>query len=229
MFRLPVTFALLAALAAAPALAVTPAKASAKPAAAAANPALRNPAAANAKAPDLYKVRFKTSKGNVVFEVHRDWSPAGADRFYNLVKIGYFKDIAFFRAVSGFMVQFGIHGDPEMNKVWRAATIPDDPMGKASNSRGMLTFAKTGMPNSRSVQFFVNYGNNANLDRMGFTPIGKVVEGLESTIDKINTEYGEGQPRGRGPDQGRLQMEGNAYLKAEYPRMDYILSAELVP
>ena len=164
-----------------------------------------------------------------MFEVHRDWSPNGADRFYNLVKAGYFKDIAFFRAVAGFMVQFGIHGDPELNAIWRPATITDDPMGKASNERAMLTFAKTGMPNSRSVQFFINYTNNANLDRMGFTPIGKVIEGMDSTVDKINTEYGEGQPRGKGPEQGRLQMEGNAYLKAEFPRMDYIQSAELVP
>ena len=189
--------------------------------------AMHDPSKATEKAPDQYKVKLHTSKGDIVIEVHRDWSPNGGDRLYNLVKIGYFQDVAFFRAVKDFMVQFGIHGDPTVNAVWRPASVNDDPPGKQSNTRGMVTFAKTGAPNSRSVQLFINYKDNAMLDGMGFTPIGKVVEGMD-VVDQINTEYGEGAPRGQGPDQMRLQGEGNKYLKADFPRMDYILNATVV-
>lgn len=191
------------------------------------HPALHDPSKATEKAPDQFKVKLHTSKGDIVIEAHRDWSPNGADRLYNLVKIGYFQDVAFFRAVQDFMVQFGIHGDPTVNSVWRESTVNDDPPGKQTNSRGMVTFAKTGRPNSRSVQLFINYKDNAALDGMGFTPVGKVVEGMD-VVDKINTEYGEGAPRGMGPDQMRVQTEGNKYLKADFPRMDYILSATIV-
>jgi peptidyl-prolyl cis-trans isomerase A (cyclophilin A) len=178
------------------------------------------------KAPDTFKVQFNTTKGKIVIDVNRSLSPNGADRFYNLVKSGYFKDIAFFRVVPGFMCQFGIHGDPAIAAKWRAANIQDDPV-KGSNKRGTVTFATAG-PNTRTTQFFINFGDNSPLDGQGFSPFGSVVEGMD-IVDKINGEYGEGAPRGRGPDQGRIQMEGNAYLKKDFPNLDYIKSATVLP
>ncbi len=204
--------------AAAPAAASIPAAAS--------NPALLSPETATAKAPDVYKVKLDTTKGPVVIAVTRAWSPLGADRFYNLVKIGYYDDVAFFRVLGGFMAQVGIHGDPAVNVKWRGARFPDDPTGVKSNKRGMVTFATAG-PQSRTSQIFFNYGDNSNLDSMGFTPFGQVVEGLEN-LDKLYGGYGEGAPSGPGPDQGRVQNEGNAYLKSSYPKLDYIKSARLV-
>jgi peptidyl-prolyl cis-trans isomerase A (cyclophilin A) len=192
------------------------------------SPALMNPSAAKEKAPNVYKVKFSTTKGDFTVEVHRDWAPEGADRFYNLVKIGYFNDVAFFRVVKGFMVQFGIHGNPEVNRAWRSARIQDDPTGKQSNTRGMVTFATAG-PNTRTTQIFINYDNNARLDSMGFAPFGKVVGDGMKVVDAIEGMYGEGAPAGRGPAQGRIQNEGNAYLKAEFPKLDYIKSATIVP
>lgn len=189
------------------------------------NPALLDPSKATGKAPEKFRVKLETTEGPVVIEVTRAWSPNGADRFYNLVKIGFFEDIAFFRVIPGFMAQFGIHGDPKVSRAWRNANIPDDRVVE-SNRRGTLTYAKTNAPNSRSTQFFINFGNNANLDRMGFSPIGEVVEGME-VVDSIH-KVGEGAPRGPGPHQGRIQSQGNAYLKAEYPDLDYIESAEIV-
>ena len=186
-----------------------------------------DPSTAKETAPAVYKAKLSTTKGDFVIEVHRDWAPAGADRFYNLVKSGYFTDVAFFRVIKGFMVQFGIHGAPAMNATWRDAKIPDDPSGKQSNARGMVTFATSG-PSSRTVQLFINYGDNRNLDSMGFTPIGKVSQGMD-VVDAIEGQYGEGAPSGRGPSQGRLQAEGNAYLKAQFPKLDYIKSAAIVP
>jgi len=182
------------------------------------------PANATAAAPETFKARFKTTKGDFVIEAHRSWAPRGADRFYNLVKIGYFKDVAFFRVIQGFMVQFGIHGDPALSAQWRPANIPDDPVTQ-SNGRGFITFAMAG-PNTRTTQLFINFGNNANLDGMGFPPFGRVVSGMD-VVDKIYNGYGEGAPRGRGPDQNRIQMQGNSYLKKDFPQMDYILSASL--
>lgn len=194
---------------------------------AAKSPALLEPAQATATAPAVYKVKMSTTKGNFVIEVHRDWAPLGADRFFNLVKIGYFTDVAFFRVVKGFMVQFGIHGDPAVNRAWRGANIKDDPTGKQSNTRGMVTFAMGG-PNTRTNQIFVNYADNSRLDAMGFPPFGKVVDGMK-VVDAIEGEYGEGAPSGRGPNQGRVQNEGNAYLKTDFPKLDYIKSASIVP
>ena len=160
-----------------------------------------------------------------MIQVNRDWSPNGADRFYNLVKIGYFKDVVFFRAIPNFMIQFGIHGDPAVNEKWKDANIQDD-AGKqgVSNEVGYLTYAKTDLPHSRSVQFFINLGNNARLDSMGFTPIGKVVEGMDNFM-KLNTEYGENKPA----DQGSFQSQGNPYILKEYPNLDMIKSAEIIP
>jgi peptidyl-prolyl cis-trans isomerase A (cyclophilin A) len=189
-------------------------------------PAFADPAKLTEKAPETFKVRFDTTKGAFTIEVTRSLSPNGADRFYNLVRSGYFKDIAFFRVIPGFMCQFGIHGDPNVSAKWRAAAIPDDAV-KGSNTRGTITFATAG-PNTRTTQLFINFGDNRNLDGMGFSPFGKVTEGMD-VVDKINGEYGEGAPNGRGPHQGRVQMEGNAYLKKDFPNLDYIKSATLIP
>ena len=208
---------------AAPAKEATPAK-EAKPAAAAGD--FADPSKLKEKAPESFKVKFDTTKGEITIQVQRSLSPNGVDRFYNLVKSGYFKDIAFFRVIPGFMGQFGIHGDPKVSAKWRDANIQDDPV-KGSNIEGSICFAKSGAPNSRSTQFFISLGNNSRLDRDGFSPFGKVVEGMD-VMKKINGEYGEGAPNGRGPDQQRVQMEGNAYLKKDFPNLDYIKSASIV-
>jgi peptidyl-prolyl cis-trans isomerase A (cyclophilin A) len=194
--------------------------------AATASPDFDDPSKLTATAPDTFKAQFNTTKGKIVIEVTRSQSPNGADRFYKLVKSGYFTDTAFFRVVSGFMVQFGIHGDPAIAAKWREANIPDDPV-KGSNERGTITFATAG-PGTRTTQLFINFGNNTFLDGQGFSPFGKVVEGMD-VVDKINSEYGEGAPGGNGPNQGRIQMEGNAYLKKDFPNLDYIKSASIVP
>jgi len=192
-----------------------------------ANQKLMNPAALNAQAPATYKVKFQTSKGDFVIEVTRAWAPNGADRFYNLVKNGYYNGARFFRVIKDFMVQFGINGDPAVNTVWQKANIPDDPV-QQSNTRGMVTFATAG-PNTRTTQVFINYADrNAGLDGQGFAPFGKVVEGME-VVDALYADYGEGAPQGMGPDQGRSQSEGNAYLTKSFPNLDYIKTATIMP
>ncbi|OHB77026.1 MAG: hypothetical protein A2Z34_08795 [Planctomycetes bacterium RBG_16_59_8] len=175
--------------------------------------------------PAAYKVTFATSKGEFVIEVHREWAPHGADRFYELVQAKFYDDCRFFRVLSGFMAQFGINGDPQTMSRWREAPIPDDRVTQ-SNTRGMVTFATAG-PNTRTTQLFINYGNNSRLDGMGFSPFGKVVEGM-NVVDLLYSGYGEGAPSGRGPDQGRLQSEGNAYLIEDFPKLDDIKTARLV-
>lgn len=187
---------------------------------------LRNPLALVEQAPATFKVTFDTTKGPIAIEVTREWAPRGADRFYNLVKNGFFTDVRFFRVIPGFMAQFGIHGDPAVSAAWRPAQINDDPV-KQSNKRGTITFATAG-PNTRTTQFFINFGDNMALDKQGFAPFGRVVTGMD-IVDKIYGGYGEGAPRGRGPDQGRLQSEGNAYLAKDFPRLDYIKSATITP
>jgi peptidyl-prolyl cis-trans isomerase A (cyclophilin A) len=186
--------------------------------------ALKAPATLREQAPATYNVTFDTSAGAFTVQVTRAWAPLGADRFYNLVKNGYYNGARFFRVIPGFMVQFGINGDPALNRAWQTARIQDDPV-KQSNTRGMVTFAHAG-PNSRTTQVFINFGNNAALDRDGFPPFGRVTSGMD-VVDKINGEYGEGAPRGRGPDQGRVQAEGNAYLTKEFPKLDYIKTATI--
>jgi len=185
---------------------------------------LANPAALHEQAPPVYKARFDTTKGAFVIEVHRDWAPNGADRFYNLVKNGFYDNVRFFRVISGFMVQFGIHGDPKISAPWREAQLKDDPV-KQSNRRGYITYAMAG-PNTRTSQVFINFGDNGSLDSQGFSPFGRVVTGME-VVDKLNAEYGEGAPRGRGPDQSRMQMEGNAYLMKDFARLDYVKKATI--
>ena len=185
-----------------------------------------NPAALTATAPDTFKAEFVTTKGNFTVEVDRALSPNGADRFYNLVRSGFFSDVAFFRVIPGFMCQFGIHGDPAVAAKWRDANIPDDAV-QGSNTRGAITFATAG-PGTRTTQLFINFGDNVGLDGQGFSPFGKVTDGMD-VVDKINSEYGEGAPNGRGPDQGRIQNEGNSYLKKDFPDLDYIKSASVIP
>jgi peptidyl-prolyl cis-trans isomerase A (cyclophilin A) len=185
---------------------------------------LANPAALAEQAPATYKAKFDTSKGVFIVEVQREWAPNGADRFYNLVKNGFYDNVRFFRVISGFMVQFGINGDPKISSTWREARIRDDAV-KQSNKRGFITFATAG-PNTRTTQVFINFADNAGLDRQGFSPFGQVTSGM-NVVDSLNSEYGEGAPRGRGPDQGRLQQEGNAYLSREFPRMDFVKKATI--
>jgi len=192
------------------------------------NAALKNPAALKEMAPATYNVDFDTSVGMVVVEVRREWAPNGADRFYNLVKNGYFDDVRFFRVVPNFMVQFGISGDPALNSVWREARIPRDPV-KQSNTRGFLTFAMQGGPSgpdTRTTQVFINFGDNSPLDAQGFAPFGRVTKGMD-VVDKIYSGYGEGAPSGKGPDQSRVQSQGNAYLSKDFPKLDYIKKATI--
>lgn len=188
---------------------------------------LLDPASAelNARAPESFRVRFETTRGEFTVAVHREWAPQGADRFYNLVRAGFYDDVRFFRVLSGFVAQFGISGDPSVSAAWRTATIPDDPVSE-SNTRGRLTFATSG-PDSRTTQLFINYADNSQLDDMGFAPIGEVVEGME-VVDSLYAGYGEGAPRGQGPDQGRIQAQGNDYLRESFPSLDHIIEATIV-
>jgi peptidyl-prolyl cis-trans isomerase A (cyclophilin A) len=189
--------------------------------------ALDKPESLDEKASDVYRTRFATSKGDFVIEVHRDWAPVGADRFHNLVKNGYYNETRFFRVVRGFMAQIGIHGKPEMNNIWRDQRIADDPV-KKSNLRGFVSFATAG-PNTRTTQFFINFtDSNSRLDSMGFAPFGQVVSGMD-VVDALYAEYGEGAPQGRGPNQGLIQSEGNAYLLRDFPQLDYVKEATILP
>jgi len=177
------------------------------------------PAAAD-PAPATYQVLFETSKGNFTVEIHREWAPNGADRFQQLVESGFYDDTRFFRVLPGFMVQWGINGDPDIQKNWVDAMIKDDPVRK-SNLRGFITYAKSGRPNSRTSQVFINFGDNSRLDRDGFAPFGQVVDGMD-VVDAISSQYGE------RPDQGRVQSSGNAYLNKSFPGLDYIKKAIIV-
>ena len=197
-----------------------------KPVAAPRSAALLDPSLATERAPDTFRAKLQTSKGAFVLKVTRAWAPNGADRFYNLVRIGFYDGTRFFRAVDGFMVQFGISGDPAINAKWRQAGIADEPVVQ-SNKRGFVTFAKGG-PNTRTTQVFINYVDNARLDAMGFPAFGEVVEGME-IVDALYKGYGEGAPSGKGPNQGRIQTEGNAYLAQEFPLLDGIEQATIIP
>ncbi|MEM9071349.1 MAG: peptidylprolyl isomerase [Myxococcota bacterium] len=203
----------------------TPTPVEAPPAQANLDPRLLNPRGATEQAPARYAVELDTTKGPVIIDVTRAWSPNGADRFYNLVKIGYFSDIAFFRVIEGFMAQGGIHGNPRVNAAWRDANIQDDPAAGQSNTRGMVTYAMGG-PNTRTTQFFINYGNNSRLDPMGFTPFGRVRD--MRAVDAFYKGYGDGPPGGRGPQQGRIQRQGNSFLREGFPELDYIRSARIL-
>jgi peptidyl-prolyl cis-trans isomerase A (cyclophilin A) len=186
------------------------------------HPAMTDPSKAKEKAPDTFKARFETTKGDLVFECTREWAPNGVDRFYNLVRIGFFDDVALFRVVKGFVVQWGIHGDPKVSAKWRDANLPPDPV-KQSNTRGMLTYAMAGSPDTRSTQLFLNYGDNKNLDAMGFAPICRIIEGMD-VAEKFYGDYGEALTDA----QGAIQMQGNAYLRSKWPKLDYIKTATIV-
>jgi cyclophilin family peptidyl-prolyl cis-trans isomerase len=183
---------------------------------------LLRPASLNQKAPATYRARFVTTKGSFVVEVARAWAPLGADRFYNLVKNGFYTDASFFRVLPGFVVQFGISARPAVSNAWKDAKIQDDPVTQ-SNLRGYLTFATSG-PNTRTTQIFINLANNPRLDGMGFAPFGKVVEGMD-VVDSFYSGYGEGAPQGNGPEQGLITSEGKRYLDKNFPKLDSIKSA----
>lgn len=188
----------------------------------AASAALKNPKseAMTLKAPDVCKIIFETTAGDFVMELNRSWAPKGVDRFVNLIENGFYDDCRFFRIVPNFVAQFGISGDPELSKIWREARIADDPV-KRSNTRGFVSFATAG-PNTRTTQVFINFGDNGGLDPQGFAPFGKVIDGMD-VVDKLYAGYAN-----PGPDQGRLQYEGNAYLDAGFPKLDYIKKAYLM-
>jgi peptidyl-prolyl cis-trans isomerase A (cyclophilin A) len=184
---------------------------------------LKNPAALNEQAPATYRARFETSQGVFVIEAHRDWAPNAADRFYNLVKNGFYDNARFFRVLSGFMAQFGLNGDPDIQRAWTYAGLPDEPT-KQSNTRGFVSFARESSPNSRYTMVFINYKDNSYLDGEGFPPFGQVVTGMD-IVEKLYSGYG----RTNVPDQRRITSEGNAYLAAEYPKLDVIKRASITP
>ena len=194
------------------------------PAADAAKAKLKNPAAFTEKAPSTYKAKFETSKGAFVLTVRREWAPLGADRFFNLVSGGFFDDCRFFRVLDDFMAQVGINGTPAVQSAWKDARIQDDPV-KGSNKRGFASFATAG-PGTRTSQFFINFKDNSTLDKSGFAPFGEVTAGMD-IVDKLYSGYGEGGPRGKGPEQGKIQAEGNTYLMKDFPKLDYIKKATI--
>ncbi|MGZ8457236.1 MAG: peptidylprolyl isomerase [Gemmatirosa sp.] len=177
-------------------------------------------------APDTFAVRFETTQGAFTVQFIRAWAPRGADRAYYLVKSGFYDSTRFFRVLPRFVAQFGAHGSPSVNRVWETRTFPDDPV-RHSNARGTVSFATAG-PNTRTTQMFVNLGANARLDRLGFAPVGRVTDGLARVVDSLYGGYGEGPPRGKGPDQDRLAAQGNIYLQREFPRLDFIVTARVV-
>jgi peptidyl-prolyl cis-trans isomerase A (cyclophilin A) len=185
-----------------------------------------NPRAERIAAPDTFVVRFATTRGNFDVQFIRSWAPRGADRVYYLVRNQYYDGVRFFRVLPGFVAQFGESGDPAIAKLWDVRTIQDDPV-KQSNTRGMVTFATAG-PNTRTTQLFVNYANNARLDRLGFAPLGRVIEGGMRVVDSLYSGYGEGPPKGKGPDQDRMAAEGEKYLEKNFPKLDRIKSAKIV-
>lgn len=182
--------------------------------------ALIEPERADLTAPDSFDARFETTAGEFVVRVHRDWAPRGADRFFNLVQLGYYDSVYVHRVVPGRVAQFGIHPDPRINYRWSESPIRDDPVQR-SNERGRVTFARSGR-HSRTTQVFVNLGDNSSLDDEGFAPFGEVVDGME-VVDELYDGYGDGPPRGEGPYPARAAAEGNEYFEREFPELDQIL------
>jgi len=173
------------------------------------------------QAPPTFRARFETSQGPFVIEVQREWAPIAADRFYTLVRRGFYDDARFFRVLSGFMTQFGLNGDPKIQGEYALANLLDEPP-KQSNLRGFVSFAKESSPNTRYTMVFINYKDNSYLDADGFAPFGQVVTGME-IVEKLYSGYG----RQNVPDQRRIKSEGNAYLTAEYPKLDFIKTARI--
>ena len=171
---------------------------------------------ADAPPGDVTTVSITTSKGAIVVDVHHSWAPIGAARVDELVAAGFYTDARFFRVISGFVAQFGINGTPATNAMWDAKAITDDPVGQ-SNTRGYLSFAQTSAPNSRTTQLFINTVDNSFLDAMGFAPFAVVTSGMD-VVDKLDAEYGE------SPDQAAITSQGNPYLEANFPNLDYVVS-----
>ncbi len=187
--------------------------------------ALLNPAhfAWDADAPDLFRARFRTTKGDFVIEVHRDWAPIGADRFYNLVRLGFYDDTRVYRIRAGVFAQFGLSGDPAVNAVWYERTIPDDPPGQ-QHLRGRVFLAMRG-PDDRTTQAVISLRDNPDYYEEGFVPFGEIVEGMD-VVDSLYADYGESAGGGmRGGNQGRIVNEGNAHLDADFPLLDRIFRA----
>ncbi len=175
------------------------------------------------KAPPTFRARFETSQGPFIIEVHREWAPLASDRFYTLVKRRFYDEVRFFRVLNGFMAQFGLSGDPKLQAEYASAGLKDEPATQ-SNLRGFVTFAKESMPNTRYTMVFINFKDNSYLDADGFAPFGQVVAGME-IVDKLYSGYG----RQNVPDQRRIKIDGNAYLTAEYPMLDFIKTARIEP
>jgi peptidyl-prolyl cis-trans isomerase A (cyclophilin A) len=182
---------------------------------------LKDPMRLSERAADLFQARFDTSQGTFVVAVEREWAPLAADRFYNLVKNGFYDDARFFRVLDGFMAQFGLHADPTVSAAWRFANLKDEAV-KKSNTRGFVSFARESSPNSRYTMIFINYKDNSYLDADGFAPFGQVVSGMD-VVDRLYSGYG----RQNIPDQRRILREGNAYLLAEYPKLDFVKTATI--
>ncbi len=188
------------------------------------SPELRNPAA-DSRAPDTFRVAFETGKGRFVVEAVRAWAPLGVDRFHHLASIGYYDGDKFFRVVPEFVVQFGMHGEPAVNQAWHDRTIADDPVAQ-SNNEGYVTFAMGG-PATRTTQLFISLKDNTRLDAMGFAPIGRVVEGMD-VVKALYSGYGDGPPRGAGPEQDLIAQRGNDYLNRSFPQLDSIARARVM-
>ena len=189
---------------------------------------LMNPAAFKDEAPATYNVKFDTTAGVFVVKVTRHWAPKAADRFYNLVKNGFYDGIRFHRAVPNFMTQFGVHGNPTVATIWTRAQFTPDPV-KHGNKRMTLTFAMGGKPSTATTQVFINARDNSNLDGQGFAAFGEIVAG-QDVAAKIYTGYGDAPSRGgSGPDNARMAREGSAYLEKEFPKLDYIKQATIEP
>lgn len=176
--------------------------------------------------PDVYRVKLETNKGDIVFEVRKEWAPRAAARFYELVTTGYYDGSRFHRVIRNYFAQFGIHRDPKMSQLWRELRFPDEPV-KKSNKKGSMSFAQLG-PNTRNVQVFLNLKDNVDLDKQGFPAFAQVVEGMD-VAERLYSSYGELQPKGGGPDGVKAELQGNAYLESQFPRLDYIVKASVVP
>jgi peptidyl-prolyl cis-trans isomerase A (cyclophilin A) len=179
------------------------------------------PAAPGVKQPPPaeYHLKFETTKGDIVVEAKREWSPKGSDHFFELVQSGFYDGVKFHRVRYGFIAQFGINGDPRINRLFSSSRIPDDPV-KLKNKRGTICYAKAG-PSSRTTEVFFNLRDNPDLDTAGFSAFGKVIEGLD-VMDGLSCWYGELAPAGRGPDPGKIHLLGNKYLEEKFPKLDGI-------
>ena len=187
------------------------------------NTALLNPAAFTERAPEAFKANFETTAGSFVIEVHRDKAPNGADRFYNLVKSGFYDGNRFFR-VTPLMAVWGLNGDPAVAKAWLSARIPDDQTHRHSNTKGTVSFFQA---NRRTTQTFINLVDNSGTLDIQIAPFGEVISGMD-VVEKLYAGYGEAKPNGNGPEMNPFYEEGNTYLDKEFPKLDYIKKATIL-